>query len=531
MAKMWPKEVPLWVVANERRSAEIKVFRKLQEELNDEWEVFYSRPWWGISHNGEEVDGEADFILVNPDRGLLFIEVKGGQIEYDPSKEQWSTTDRFGGRYKIKNPVEQAKTCRYRFFERLKSNPSWPSQRIKLRYGVIFTDTKEPNSSTKTIGSYERDLFCHEKEFELALSHWIDHRLRDIPDSREVGPGKLGVEIARTLLASPITLSVTFNRSSQANIREMSDLLTGAQLHVILNVWDEQRCLINGGAGTGKTTISCELAIRKAKTSSKVVWLCKSIALGKKVAQILSSYKNITVLVHSGRVEEVHEFDCLIIDEAQDLPDEFWRKINDTVTVKQQVFIFSDSNQSLYRRPSDLATQIKAKEYVLRLNLRNTDQIARVTNGLYEGPLIHSSGVLGKFPEAFEAISERDRVTKVIELSRRLVMDELVKMHDIAVLCEDEDIARQIRLDLAKNRMPSSLAKDAGNAFIVDTVANFKGLESAFVLLVLGKSSARNQEYSYVGISRARTHLFIIGTIHNTDVGSALESARVELIE
>ena len=142
-----------------------------------------------------------------------------------------------------------------------------------------------------------------------------------------------------------------------------------------------------------------------------------------------------------------------------------------------------------------------------------------------------SSGVLGKFPEAFEAISERDRVTKVIELSRRLVMDELVKMHDIAVLCEDEDIARQIRLDLAKNRMPSSLAKDAGNAFIVDTVANFKGLESAFVLLVLGKSSARNQEYSYVGISRARTHLFIIGTIHNTDVGSALESARVELIE
>ena len=59
MAKMWPKEVPLWVVANERRSAEIKVFRKLQEELNDEWEVFYSRPWWGIGHNGEEVDGEA----------------------------------------------------------------------------------------------------------------------------------------------------------------------------------------------------------------------------------------------------------------------------------------------------------------------------------------------------------------------------------------------------------------------------------------------------------------------------------------
>ena len=531
MAKMWPNEIPAWVAANERRSAEIRVYEKLREELNDDWEVFYSRPWWGIGRQGEEVDGEADFILVHPREGLLFIEVKGGQIEYDPIKEQWSTTDRFGGRYRIKNPVEQAKTCRYRFSERLRNSPNWPKQRVKFRYGVIFTDTKEPDQSSKTIGPYDRELFCHEKEFDLSLSEWIEYRLRNLPDSREIGPGNIGVELTRTLLASPITLQTTLNRSSQANIKEMAELLTGTQLHVILDIWDEHRSVINGGAGTGKTTISCELALRKAKSGKKVVWLCRSVALGKRVAQLLKAYEEIIVLVHSGKVDQIAEFDCLIIDEAQDLPDEFWKRISASLKSEQQLYIFSDSNQSIYRRPSDLALQVKAIEHVLRLNLRNTDQIAKVTNGLYEGPLIYSSGVQGEFPKAFKASSERERVLKVLEICKKLIVEESVKIHDIAVLCEDENIAKQIRLDLGKERIPSSNSRDTGISLVVDTIASFKGLEAAFVILVLGKSTARNQEQSYVGISRARTHLFIIGSIENTPLNSALEIARTELVK
>jgi len=528
MAKMWPSEIPTWVSVSERRSAEIKVFNKIREELSDEWEVFYSRPWWGIGRHGEEVDGEADFILVNPRQGLLFLEVKGGQIEYDPVKEQWSTTDRYGGRFKIKNPVEQAKTCRYRFFERLKKNPRWPTQRVKFRYGVIFTDTKEPDDANKSIGVYERDLFCHEKEFDLAFSEWISHRLRDLPDSRETGPGNVGTEIIRALLASPISLSTTLNRSSEANIKEMSDLLTGAQLHVILDIWDERRSIINGGAGTGKTTISCELAIRKSNDGKKVVWLCKSVALGKKVAQLLSNHKNIEVVVHSGRIEQIPTLDCLVIDEGQDLPDEFWRKVNDRLKEDQQLFVFADSNQCIYRRPTDLAIQIKAKEHILRLNLRNTDQIAKVTDGLYEGPLIYSSGIKGDFPESYENSSERERILEIVKLCKKLLFEELVQMHDIAVLSDDDELAKKIRNELGRERIPSSTARDSGITLIVDTITNFKGLESAFVILVLSKSTARNQEQCYVGISRARTHLFIFGNISNTDLSQALEVARLE---
>ena len=84
MAKMWPIRIPSWISQDRRRSAEIRVFNQLEKELDDSWSVFYSRPWYGISQSGGEIEGEADFIVAHPDFGILFLEVKGGQISFEP---------------------------------------------------------------------------------------------------------------------------------------------------------------------------------------------------------------------------------------------------------------------------------------------------------------------------------------------------------------------------------------------------------------------------------------------------------------
>src|SRR5690606_22207675 len=84
MAVMWPRQLPSWIVSDSRRAAERHVFAKLRDVLGNDWAVFYSRPWWGIARGGGEVDGEADFIVVHPDFGLLFLEVKGGGISFNP---------------------------------------------------------------------------------------------------------------------------------------------------------------------------------------------------------------------------------------------------------------------------------------------------------------------------------------------------------------------------------------------------------------------------------------------------------------
>lgn len=48
--------------------------------LPDEWHVFHSVRWQSL-RNGRQGDGEADFVLVHRQRGILVLEVKGARSE------------------------------------------------------------------------------------------------------------------------------------------------------------------------------------------------------------------------------------------------------------------------------------------------------------------------------------------------------------------------------------------------------------------------------------------------------------------
>jgi len=102
MAVMWPRELPAEIVSNILRSAECRVYNRLRDVLEDSFVVFYSRPWLGLTPFGEEKDGECDFLIAHPDLGILAIEVKGGEVSYDPKLEKWKTRDRWGVRHEIK---------------------------------------------------------------------------------------------------------------------------------------------------------------------------------------------------------------------------------------------------------------------------------------------------------------------------------------------------------------------------------------------------------------------------------------------
>jgi len=46
--------------------------------------ILFSMNWVRIGIHGASRDGETDFVLMDPDRGILAIEVEGGGIDYDP---------------------------------------------------------------------------------------------------------------------------------------------------------------------------------------------------------------------------------------------------------------------------------------------------------------------------------------------------------------------------------------------------------------------------------------------------------------
>ncbi len=83
-------------------------------------------------------DGEADFVIAHPDRGVLVVEVKGGTIRRDGKSGRWMTSTS-GITNGIADPVEQAKDSKYVLLDRLKLALD---RYIVIGHAVAFPDVE-----------------------------------------------------------------------------------------------------------------------------------------------------------------------------------------------------------------------------------------------------------------------------------------------------------------------------------------------------------------------------------------------------
>ena len=88
------------------------VFDAIRKNFPDEWYVFHSFDYVTRDLNRKRWDGEIDFLLYHPQKGMLVIEVKGGAVSY--RNGQWYQEDR------KMDPVEQAKRNKYAVMRLLK---------------------------------------------------------------------------------------------------------------------------------------------------------------------------------------------------------------------------------------------------------------------------------------------------------------------------------------------------------------------------------------------------------------------------
>lgn len=544
MAEMWPAILPDWVLADPRRSSEVSVFRKLEKQLDNTWVIFYSRPWWGLTARGGEKDGEADFIVVHPAHGLLFLEVKGGRISYDPVAEQWQSKDRNGITNNIKDPVGQAKTCKHQFLKSLQKIPRWPKDFIRFRHGVVFPDSDVPPASDPRLGQYDKILFCHIGDFEGDFAGWIHRRLMSHdPDAprQECGPGLKGLDVVRELVAKPVLLRVPMLRDVETEMVRMDGLLTGAQLTLLSIIEQEARVVVEGGAGTGKTVLAIELAARSCDAGKSVLYCCRSGPLAVRTAERLKQFSRVTVLkfedlANSAKwspnrkavIPDGGPWDVVLVDEGQDFDWEWWELIDQIMPVETGLLrVFADSNQAVYRLKDDLETRLNAKALPLRINLRNTKAIARVTELLYEGPLIQAPGPDG-VPPAYGTQQPQAAMQHMLDVLVELINGEKIQPSMIAILVPDANVREDVIGVLAKRRIPAAnAARTVSGSVVVETIARFKGLESAVVLLLANNQVARNQELSYVGVSRARSRLWVFGALPGSVLEKALSSAKI----
>src|SRR5262245_29311200 len=93
--------------------AEAKVYRALRDWVPDRYVVVFEVGWILRREDEQAKDGEADFLVCDPDSGYLCIEVKGGGIAFDGVSGQWFSVDRNRQKHVINNPIHQALRAKY----------------------------------------------------------------------------------------------------------------------------------------------------------------------------------------------------------------------------------------------------------------------------------------------------------------------------------------------------------------------------------------------------------------------------------
>lgn len=548
MAVMWPRRIPHEVEKNVLRRAECEVYRRLQSELDDTFTVFYSRPWLGIKPDGEEIDGECDFVIAHPDLGFLAIEVKGGGISYDPRMDVWTSKNKWGIRVRIKNPVAQARGSKYRILDKLQLCPGWQPRRIRARHAVIFPDSERPD---KDLGAdMPLHLFCFYDDFRGDLHGWVLKRFGDPPDAhgKEQPLGHEGVLILENLLARPFQLHVPLGRMLEQDDRELQ-ILTTQQFHLLRAIEALDRVAISGGAGTGKTVLALEEARRCTLKGLRTLYTCFNSPLAEEVKRRTVSISGLDVfafhecclgfikkakipvpdnlppavlcrdiypeLLFKALCDRKFEgYNAIIVDEGQDFYSSWWPALECLFAGPgaRILRVFYDSNQKVYENLLKLPANLALSPIKLTCNMRNTQNIHTASQQYYEGHFVEALGPEGKSVEWLSCSTESSVLQRAVEKVTRLTVHEKVAPKDIAVLFSDESSIRKSVFLRGIGGIPSSRCeRPVEGSVIVDTVSRFKGLESRVVVIVLDRELVLSTEMLYVASTRARTLLIVIG--------------------
>ena len=120
--------------------SERKVFTAFERHLPQDWTVFHSRRIvLPRKSPGPVVERELDFLVIDPARGLLGFEVKGGG-EIGRDEDGWYSGS--NPRHRIKAPGAQAQSAMHALLDYLRTRAEVPA----FGWGVVFPDAESPDT-------------------------------------------------------------------------------------------------------------------------------------------------------------------------------------------------------------------------------------------------------------------------------------------------------------------------------------------------------------------------------------------------
>lgn len=529
MAKFYP------TIINSFHSSEGEclVYESLSK-LNNEYVIFHSYRWLG-EINQRRSEGEADFVVLHPQKGILSIEVKAGSIAY--YNGNWIQTNRHTKESKIIDPVGQAAESQYRIQNYLRRH--FNGQIPVVGRAVWFPSVSIHDKITLPLEVNREIIFDvgsldnPAKDLDKAFSYW------------KLNLGARGTELCIHDFKNVIKLlmpsfKIVESVASTAFESKRSYIQMTRQQASILNFLQEQpTAVIHGPAGTGKTMLAIEKANMLASKGEKVLYLCYNEFL---VSYLKEHYKDTGIIFHNIRslaeelmphvecsISEIiprfteyfqNEYDdCLwsynnvVIDEGQDIPESILEHISIlTDMLNGHYYVFYDKNQYIMMHKSThwLDTYGDCR-LVLYKNCRNTAEIARTIGTTVENIKkdVYINDLSGIIPKGSFYKMPKELRAVVSDFVTRMLQDKL-KVEDIVILTIDSVKNSMLQNNMHIGSIPISTTPKKGH-ILFTSVRKFKGLEAKAILLIdiyVDKlDDELHKRLIYVGCSRASTYL------------------------
>lgn len=546
MAKTYPNVFP----KDSNSSGERKVFEYLKYNAPSDWIVLHS---FRLPKHKTVIFGEADFVVIAPSYGIFILEVKSGGVGFDG--DNWVFINRNQEKsYKKRGPFQQSREAMFEI-ERIigeKLGVGYGRTDILYGYGVIFTDE---DSFPLTAVTEDETWRLYQKSDNIDYVSFVKklHKnfVSELHQLRKRVPEKLTSTDAGRIASAlrPIVDCVvplkSFIEASEQDILS----LTEEQYACIDDIEANDRIVVTGGAGTGKTLIAIEEA-KRADSDMKVGFFCYNRNLADYIRRNISS-ENVTVYSLHSFMNKISEdkavrnngtqeffsvilpdvaceaakqkwisFDKIIVDEFQDLCAPEYIKFFDVI-LKDGLFdgkftFYGDFvRQAIYNASATLDTLREFTFFAqkrLTINCRNTlyigNELINITG--YEDKKYRLK-ITGEPVDFYVCNAPEDQAKKLIDCVKGLKKKGF-KSSAITILSVKRRENSIINLCDREKFIIGNYGEDPDTYFAMfSTVQSFKGLESEIVILV-DVDDYSDTRLMYIALSRARSKLIVLET-------------------
>lgn len=420
-------------------SGERRLAQRLENKLEADW-LF----WYDVPLGPRNV--HPDFVVFNPHRGLLVLEVKDWRLETIQEIDRQSVTLLTpNGLKRQVNPLEQARQYAHEVVDLLKRDPQLTLSSGSMKgtllfpwgYGVVFANITRKQFDSTNLGEViePHRVICQDEMTETVDAEALQARLWGmLPFVRSVPLALPQIDRIRWHLFPEIRIAAPNQGGlfddDEPEIPDLVRVMDLQQEQLARSLGEGHR-VIHGVAGSGKTLILGYRAEHLAKICTRpILVLCYNRTLAKRLARSMAGKQlGDKVMVHTfhqwcraqlvaydaglppsngdndayasqlveriGRAVDANiipagQYDGVLIDEGHDFQPEWLKLVAQMVNPStNSLLVMYDDAQAIYGRAKrgklsfkSLGIQAQGRTTILKINYRNTQEVLELASSI-----------------------------------------------------------------------------------------------------------------------------------------------------